>query len=151
MFRAIEFSPEVEALVRFVEETPPSEIVEQALSKLRGGVTSKDLITASALAVVRSTELPASHHGGPVHPIAGLRGCYHTAERLQGELGFLPIIQHVTLSNHHVHSPHMGPYIMPALAPMDGSVDAPYETFHDVESSDTLRLEHPVGDLEERA
>ena len=81
MFRAIEFSPEVEALVRFVEETPPSEIVEQTLSKLRGRVTSKNLITASALAVVRSTELPASHHGGPVHPIAGLRGCYHTAEQ----------------------------------------------------------------------
>ena len=135
MFAPIEFPPEVESLVRFVEETPPSKIIQGALTKLRDGVSRRDLIRASALAVVRSTELPASHHGGPVHPIAALRGCFHTAQRLSGELGLLPIIQHVTLSNHHVHSPHMGPYIMPALSAMDGSVDAPYETFHDVESS----------------
>ena len=135
MFSPIEFPPEVERLARFVEETESGTIIEGTLAKLREGVTPREMLTASALAVVRSTELPASHHGGAVHPISGLHGCFHTAERLSGELSFVPIVQHVALCNHHVHSPHMGPYIMPELSPIDGSVDSAYGRYQDQESS----------------
>ena len=135
MFKAIEFPDEVERLVRFVEETEPSAMIEATLAKLRQGITAKEMLRASALAVNRSTELPASHHGGSVHPISGLHGCFHTAKRLSGELSFLPIVQHAALCNHHVHSPHMGPYIMPELSPIDGTIELAYGRYQDQESS----------------
>ena len=120
MFKPIQFTPEVESLVRFVEETDPATIVEDTLAKLRNGTSVKELITASALAIVRSTELPPEHHGGPVHPICGIHAVYNTSKRLAGELSFLPIVQHTALCNNHCHSPQMGPYVMPELEPLEG-------------------------------
>ena len=135
MYQPLRFQTDVEALVRFVEETTPDRIISETVNKLRAGLAPTALLKAAALAIVRSTELPAGHHGGAVHPISGLHGCLHTARRLGGEAGYLPLIQHVAVCNHHIHSPHMGPYIMPELEPRDGSVDAAYEVFHDIESS----------------
>ena len=135
MYSPIRFPNEVETLVRFIEETDPDKIIGETVDKLRGGVSSREMLRAAALAVVRSTELPAVHHGGAVHPICGLHGCYGTSQRLPGEMAFLPIVQHVALCNHHIQSRHMGPYIMPELEPMDGSVDMPYEIYRDRESS----------------
>lgn len=126
MFKPIQFPEEVESLVRFVEETAPDSIIEETLSKLRGGVEPIDLIRAAALAVVRSTDLPPEHHGGPVHPICGVHGVYNTSRRFNGENAYIPIIQHVSLCNHHVNSPSMGPYIMPEIAPRDGLDDESY-------------------------
>ena len=73
MFNPVQFEPEVERLVRFVEESDPECIVEQVIKKLRTGTSAMAMITASALAIVRSTELPANHHGGPLHPVCGVR------------------------------------------------------------------------------
>ena len=39
-------------------ETDPSEIVDQTLVKLRSGVPIRTVLTASALAVTRSSDLP---------------------------------------------------------------------------------------------
>ena len=121
MFRGIVFRDEVEDLVQFVEETDPSEIIERTLDKLRAGTPAVDLLRAGALAVCRSTELPPEHHGGPVHPICGIHGVYNTSRRLSGEMAFMPIVQHVALCNNHVHSPQMGPYIMPAMDALEGT------------------------------
>ena len=121
MFRGIEFRDEVEELVQFVEDTDPSEIIARTLDKLRDGVPAVDLLRAGALAVCRSTELPPEHHGGPVHPICGIHGVYNTSRRLSGEMAFMPIVQHVALCNNHVHSPQMGPYIMPAMEALEGT------------------------------
>ena len=134
MVKAISFAPEVEDLVRFVEDTGPDRIVEATLSRLKDGVPAKELVTAAALAVVRSTELPAKHHGGPVHPICGTHGAYETSRRLSGKAAFIPIIQHVALCNHHIHSRHMGPYSMPELEPMDGTMEKAYDDYFDAES-----------------
>ncbi len=135
MVKAISFTSEVEDLVRFVEDTEPNEIVEATLTKLQDGVSAKELVRAGAVAVVRSTELPSKHHGGPVHPICGTHGSYETSRRLSGKTALVPIIQHVALCNHHIHSRHMGPYIMPELEPMDGTMEKPYEDYFDAESS----------------
>ena len=70
MFKSVEFRPKVESMVRFIEETDTNLIVEESYKKLKEGITAKELITASALAVVRSTELPPQHHGGPLHPLS---------------------------------------------------------------------------------
>ena len=127
MFKPIQFRSEVEALVRFVEETDPAQIVEATLAKLRAGTTPDELITANALAIVRSTDLPPNHHGGPVHPISGVHAVRNVSQRLSGELAYLPIIQHTTLCNNHCHSLLMGPYLMAEIQPREGSI-------HDVDS-----------------
>ena len=85
MPHAVQFADAIEPLVQFIENTPPSEIVDRTLDKLRAGVPANTMLTASALAVTRSTDLPPGHHGGPLHPLAGLHAVSHLVGRLQGE------------------------------------------------------------------
>ena len=102
MFKPICFAAEVEERVRFIEETEPAAMVEATLARLRNGTSAQELLTASSLAIVRSTELPPQHHGGPVHPICAVHAVAQIARRLPGELSFLPLVQHATLCNNHV-------------------------------------------------
>ena len=62
------------------------------LAKLRAGVATQSMLTASALAVTRP-DLPPGHHGGPLHPLAGLHAVSHLVERLEGEQRFVPVLQ----------------------------------------------------------
>src|SRR5262249_26223814 len=126
--------------------TAPSDILDQTLAKLRAGVPIKTMLTASALAVTRSSDLPPGHHGGPLHPLVGLHALHHLVERLEGEGApltrrpsadavagekrFLPVLQHVALSNKHIHHPAMGPYMLPDFEPVDaGGVEATKDAF----------------------
>ncbi|MBF66796.1 MAG: hypothetical protein CMQ29_03770 [Gammaproteobacteria bacterium] len=120
MFKPLTFEPATEGQVRFIEETDPDVIVEKTVERLRTGTSVKEILTASTLAVVRSTDIPPQHHGGPLHPVCGVRAVSQVAQRLAGEDAFLPILQHVALANNHCHSLQMGPYLMPELAPMAG-------------------------------
>ena len=132
MHKPITFEPEVEKLATFIEETPRASIIEETLAKLRQGVPQKALLTAGALAVTRSTDLPSHHHGGPIHPVAGTYPVYQTAKILSGEKAFLPIIQHVALCNKHIHDPETGPAIMADMEPLsapEGTVEATKEAF----------------------
>jgi hypothetical protein len=126
----VQFSHEIEPLVQFVEETAPSDILDQTLAKLRAGVPIRTMLTASALAVTRSSDLPPGHHGGPLHPLVGLHAIHHLVERLEGENRFLPVLQHVALSNKHIHHPGMGPYMLLDFEPIDaGGVEATKQAF----------------------
>ncbi|MSP83828.1 MAG: hypothetical protein EXQ94_13160 [Alphaproteobacteria bacterium] len=118
MRSVVEFAPDIEADVRFVEDTAPAVIVAATLKRLRDGADPKRLLTAAALAVSRSTELPPDHHGGPVHPVCGLHPVNALSRRLAGTLRFAPVVQSVALANKHVHTDEMGPVAMPALAPL---------------------------------
>src|SRR5262245_26888360 len=120
MHKPVKFGAEREALVRFIEEAPPEQVVEETYRRLRTGTSAKEMLHAAALAVTRSTDLPPGHHGGPLHPVAGLHAIYHTAARLSGERSYVPIIQSVALANRHVNDPQMGPYIMPQIVPLAG-------------------------------
>src|SRR2546426_6012003 len=111
----------IEALVHFVEETDPADMLSATVAKLQAGVSSRGLLAGAALAVTRSTELPPGHHGGPVHPLSGIHAVYHLSERLTGDLHFVPIVQHVMLANKHIHHPAMGPFLMPAMQPLAAS------------------------------
>ena len=82
MFKPVTFEPEVEELVHFIETTPREEIIEATHGKLAAGVPPEDLVRAGTLAVVRSTELPMGHHGGPIHPICGAHAVGQMAKRL---------------------------------------------------------------------
>jgi len=126
----VQFPAEIEPLVQFIEETDPNAIVDQTLAKLRAGISIDSMLRASALAVTRSSDLPPGHHGGPLHPLVGLHAVYQIAQRLEGEDRFLPVLQHVALSNKHIHHPGMGPYALLEFEPIDaGGVEATKRAF----------------------
>jgi hypothetical protein len=131
MARPVTYPDHIEPLVRFVEETAPDHIVARTHDKLSGGTPVKDMLLASALAVVRSSDLPPGHHGGPLHPLAGLHAVRNIAARLPGEYAPLPVIQNVAVANKHIHSPAMGPYILADAQPVSegDSVEATLEAF----------------------
>src|SRR5215213_2718110 len=127
----VRYPDSIEPLVQFIEDTPPSEILDRTLEKLRSGVPTEVMLEASALAVVRSSDLPPGHHGGPLHPIAGLHAVRHIAARLPREYALLPVIQNVAMANKHIHSPAMGPYMMAEAQPVSekGDVEATLKAF----------------------
>jgi hypothetical protein len=121
MHQRVQYPETIEPLVQFIEQTPPAEILDRTLDKLRAGVAPQTMLTASALAVVRSADLPPGHHGGPLHPLAGLHAITNLVGRLDGEDRFLPILQHVALSNKHINDPVTSPYSLLEFAPLDAS------------------------------
>lgn len=124
----LRFAQPIEAEVRSVEETDPDDIVETVIEKLRSGTSPVQLLTASALAVSRSTELPAEHHGGPIHPVSGIHSVYKIAERLGGDWAWMPVIHSVALANKHIHAPELGPAIMPEIGIAEHEHDDPGAT-----------------------
>jgi hypothetical protein len=126
----VRYDDAIEPLVQFIEETPRSEIIDRTLEKLRAGVPIKTMLTASALAVTRSSDLPPGHHGGPLHPMAGLYAVSKLSERLDGEDRFMPILQHVALSNKHIHDPVTSPYALLEFAPLDVTAGAESQVEH---------------------
>ena len=115
----VRYPDHIEPLVQFIEETPRSEIIDKTLAKLREGQDIDELLTASALAVTRSSDLPPGHHGGPLHPVAGLYPIWQLVKRLEGEDKFLPVLQHVALSNKHVHDPVTAPFSLLEFEALD--------------------------------
>lgn len=114
----VQYPADIEPLVQFIEDTPPADIIDKTLEMLRGGVPTERMLTASALAVTRSSDLPPGHHGGPLHPLAGLYAISNLVKRLEGEDKFLPVVQHVALSNKHVNAPETSPYQLLEFAPL---------------------------------
>src|SRR5215212_2965019 len=131
MARRVAYPVEVEPLGQLIEETPPGRIVAATHDRLAAGTSVKEMLLASALAVVRSSDLPPGHHGGPLHPIAGLHAVRHIAARLPREYAMLPVIQNVAMANKHIHSPAMGPYMMAEAEPVSekGDVEATLKAF----------------------
>jgi len=131
MAQRVAYPAHIEPLVQFVEETTPDRIVAATHDKLAAGTSVKEMLLASALAVVRSSDLPPGHHGGPLHPLAGLHAVRHIAARLPGEYAMLPVIQNVAVANKHIHSPAMGPFILAEAKPVSekDSVEATLAAF----------------------
>src|SRR6516162_4263117 len=131
MAQRVRYPDHIEPLVQFIEETTPDRIVAAAHDKLSAGTTVKDMLLASALAVVRSSDLPPGHHGGPLHPLCGLHAVRHISARLTGEYAMLPVIQNVAVANKHIHSPAMGPYMLAEAKPVaeGDSLDATLQAF----------------------
>jgi hypothetical protein len=140
----VQFAETIEPLVQFIEETPPSEIIDRTLDKLRSGISTKTMLTASALAVTRSSDLPPGHHGGPLHPVAGVHAISQLVTRLQGEQRFVPVLQHVALANRHINHPEMGPFSLLEFAPLDaGGVEATKAAFlHSCTRGESNKADH---------
>lgn len=135
---------DLEEKVRFVEDTPPGEIIAWTVANLRAGEAPRDLLRAAALAVSRSSALPTDHHGGPIHPIAGIPAVLGLAGRLDADWALMPVVHSVTLANKHVNHPEMGPYIMPALPEGDmGELEADKAAFREaIENLEPSLAEH---------
>jgi hypothetical protein len=118
MFAPIRYPERLEPLVRTIEDTPPSDIVAAIFAELRAGRSVDELMLASAFAVMRSCDVPPVHHGGPVHPIAGLHAIRHMAARLPDEWALVPVIQSVALANRHIQLLNCGPFILSEEAPV---------------------------------
>src|SRR5437867_2674689 len=131
MARPVVYPDHIEPLVRFVEDTAPERVVAAAHDRLAAGTSVKDMLLASALAVVRSSDLPPGHHGGPLHPLAGMHAVRHISARLPGEFAKLPVIQNVAVANKHIHSPAMGPFMLADARPVSerDDVEATLEAF----------------------
>ena len=141
MVRLVEFDAITEERVRFIEETPRGEIIERTIARLAAGEDPGAFVAAAALAVSRSSELPADHHGGPIHPVAGIHAILGMHDRLQGNDRMLPVLQSVALANKHVHLPSMGPSAMVTFDDLNRNVDA---------DKVLARLEKALGDHEGR-
>ena len=141
MVRLIEFDAPTEERVRFIEDTPRDSIIEQTIDRLKSGEEPMLLVTAAALAVSRSCELPPDHHGGPVHPVAGIHAITGMLARLSAEHSLLPVLQCVALANKHIHLPSMGGSVMVQLEKLNRNADK--ETV-------LARLEQAMGNHEAR-
>jgi hypothetical protein len=126
MFAPIRYPERLEPLVRTIEDTPPGDIVAAIFAELRAGRSVDELLLASAFGVMRSCDVPPVHHGGPVHPIAGLHAIRHMATRLPGHWALVPVIQCVALANRHIQLLNCGPFILSEEAPVvaDNSVES---------------------------
>ncbi len=121
MHAPVQYPASIEPLVQFIEQTDHDEILDKTLAKLRGGVDPQTMLIASCLAVVRSADLPPGHHGGPLHPLAGIHAISKLVDRLEGDDRFLPILQHVALSNRHLHDPMTSPFQLLEFDPLGPS------------------------------
>jgi hypothetical protein len=117
MFNPVIYPDDIEPLVQFIEDTAPENIVAETYEKLRNGTSVKQMLLASGLAVMRSSDLPPGHHGGPLHPISGIHAVHSMSERMTGDYALMPVVQNVALSNKHINSMSMGPYIMADAQP----------------------------------
>ena len=146
MHARVQYPASIEPLVQFIEETDNEEILDKTLAKLRGGVDPKTMLIASSLAVVRSADLPPGHHGGPLHPLAGIHAISKLVDRLEGDDRFLPILQHVALSNRHLNDPMTSPFQLlefdplgPAGSKMSRISDLAQDGAGDVVTSDGIQ------------
>jgi len=121
--KRVAYPDRIEPLVQFVEDTPPEHVVARTHDKLAAGTPVRDMLLASALAVVRSSDLPPGHHGGPLHPLAGLHAVRNISARLSGDYAHMPVIQNVAVANKHIHSPAMGPYLLADAQPVSEKDD----------------------------
>ena len=123
MYKPVTYPDHIEPLVLFVEETPPDQIVAKTYEKLQTGTSVKDMLLAGALAVIRSSDLPPGHHGGPLHPVAGLHAVQNISNRLTGDYAMMPVVQNIALANKHIHHHSMGPYILAETEPASANDD----------------------------
>src|SRR5947207_5578249 len=54
--KVVRLQPDIEPLVRFLEETPPAKLLEEAAAKVRKGTTYQEMLAALLLAGVRNIE-----------------------------------------------------------------------------------------------
>ncbi len=65
---AVQFSPDIEPLVRLIEDTPREQLVEQMAARVHAGLAYRDVLAALLLAGVRNVQ-PRPHVGFKFHAV----------------------------------------------------------------------------------
>lgn len=112
MFRPLAFPKQIEPLVRLIEDTQQSKFLGRLCECIRYGVSHTDILLASTLAVIRSSDNPRGHHGGPVHLLTAVHAVHEIASRLPSDQAPLPVIQHAVLANKNIQNCSHGPFTL---------------------------------------
>ena len=122
---------ELRSLVELIESAPLDVVPGAVAAAIEGGASATAVVTASVLAVTRSTELVADHHGGPVHPISGVFAVLASANQMATAAGewtgwsTLAAIQLAAMANRHIAVGHKlgGKVAMPDIEPAGSEND----------------------------
>lgn len=87
--QAVQFRPEVEPLVKWLEELPRERLVEGMLGKIRDGVSYRDLLSATFLAAIRN--IKPRPVGFKFHAVMALNSAHVVAQTLPRLESWLPL------------------------------------------------------------
>ena len=86
----VRFSPEIEPLVRLLEDTPRAALLEQVADRIRGGVSYREVLAALLLAGVRNVE-PRPEVGFKFHAVLVVNSAHLASLNSPDEHRWLPI------------------------------------------------------------
>ncbi len=87
---AVRFTPEMEPLVRLIEDTPREQLLERVADKLRGGLSYRQLLAALLLAGVRNVQ-PRPSVGFKFHAVLVVNSAHLASLSSPDEDRWLPI------------------------------------------------------------
>lgn len=87
---AVKFQPEIEPLVRLLEETPRGRVLEEVADRLRKGTTYREVVTAVQLAGVRNVQ-PRPSVGFKFHAVLVVNSAHLAAQSSPESDRWLPI------------------------------------------------------------
>jgi hypothetical protein len=88
--RTVAFRPEIEPLVRLLEETPRSELLERVAARIRAGATYTDVLAALLLAGIRNVQ-PRPAVGFKFHAVLVVNSAHLASMASPDEHRWLPI------------------------------------------------------------
>lgn len=87
---AVKFQPEIEPLVRLLEDTPRGRVLEEVADRLRNGTTYREVVTAVQLAGVRNVQ-PRPSVGFKFHAVLVVNSAHLAAQSSPESDRWLPI------------------------------------------------------------
>ena len=120
MHQRVQYPDTIEPLVQFIEQRhpPKSSTAPWRSCALAPSQDDADCLGARRRPLRRPAARPSWRPAAPARRPARH---HQPGERLDGEDTFLPILQHVALSNKHINDPVTAPYSLLEFAPLDPS------------------------------
>lgn len=88
--RTVQFHPEIESLVRFIEETPRGQLLEEAGTRVRRGLSYRELLAALLLAGIRNVQ-PRPSVGFKFHAVLVVNSAHIASLSSPDQDRWLPI------------------------------------------------------------
>ncbi len=86
----VQFQPEIEPLVRLIEETPRPQLLEQIANRIRSGTSYHEVLAALLLAGIRNVQ-PRPSVGHKFHSVLCVNSCHLASQTGPDEDRWLPI------------------------------------------------------------
>ncbi len=88
---SVTFSPDIEPLVRLIEETPRDRLMEVVADKIQRGITYRELLTGLLLAGIRNVQ-PRPHVGFKFHSVLVVHSAHLASESSPDGDRWLPLL-----------------------------------------------------------